>query len=82
MLNGLGTGTVTAAYTGSINSNLPVDLASMVARTFYRTRAQETRHIVVRKPNNCVSGGERRDSILLRSSLLIDCKDNKIATTD
>ena len=73
---GVGTGTVCAG-----SSSLPIDLASIFASTFHRTYAQETRHIIVRKPNNCVSRGDiiERGSILLQSSLLSEFDDSMVA---
>ena len=59
-----------------------IDLASISAGLFQLTYAQETRHIVVRKPTKCVSGGESRDHILLQSNTLTDADDTIIATTD
>ena len=85
----LGIGTV---CTGS--SNLPtvvfywqcllIDLASILAIISYCTCSRKTLHItlIVRKPTNRVSGGERRHSSIppLQSRMLIDCDDSIIAT--
>ena len=70
---GLGTGTV---CTGS--SNLLIDPASIFASKFFLMYVQETRHILVRKPTNAfrMERGERRDNILLQSSILISFEDS------
>ena len=62
----LGTGTVCAG-----GSALLIAPASIFTSSLHITYAQETRHAIVRKPVKRVTGGERADSILLQSSILI-----------
>lgn len=62
---GLGTDTV---CTGT--SNLPTDPANIFASIVYLAYAKEARHIIVQKPTKFVLGGERRDCMLLQSSIL------------
>lgn len=60
------------------SSNLLIDPTSVLAFIFFLTYAQETRHVMVQKPTECVSGAEgveKRDSavyVLLQSCELID----------
>ena len=71
----LGNGTI---CTGS--SNLLIGPGGRFASNFCITHVQEKRHIIVRKPTECVSGQDRRGGILLQSSGLIDFDDSRIAT--